>query len=232
VPTAGSLEQHVHPHDTVNCLDCRIANRGAVHDTKVEARPNARILRTSRCIRNISEQAGCSRNALTNAAFASGISEQFESAVAPAMRVACPAKKPPLNVLTFLARARAGLSVKHHATGAAIFSQADPADALFYIRKGKVKLSVVSTRGKLAVIAILEAGAFFGEGCLAGQLVRVSTAIATVDCALVRLERPRLSPSSARNQPSRNYSCITCWPAISVLRKIWSIGSSTPARSD
>jgi len=109
-------------------------------------------------------------------------------ATAPA-KMKPPKKKLQLNARTFLASAGAGRSVKHHATGAAIFSQADPADALFYIRKGKVKLCVVSKRGKQAVIAILEAGAFFGEGCMAGQLVRISTAIATADCSLLRLEK-------------------------------------------
>jgi CRP/FNR family cyclic AMP-dependent transcriptional regulator len=70
-----------------------------------------------------------------------------------------------------------------------VFSQADPADALFYIQKGKVKLSVVSNRGKQAVIAILGVGDFFGEGCLAGQLVRMSSAAAISECMLVRLEK-------------------------------------------
>jgi CRP/FNR family cyclic AMP-dependent transcriptional regulator len=93
------------------------------------------------------------------------------------------------NAKTFLARAGAGRALKCHAKSEVIFSQADPADAVFYIQKGKVKLTVVSTRGKQAVIAILGAGDFFGEACLAGQLVRMSSADAMGECSLVRLEK-------------------------------------------
>ncbi len=93
------------------------------------------------------------------------------------------------NAKSFLARAGAGRDVKRHADSAVIFSQADPADALFYIQKGKVRLTVVSQRGKQAVIAILGNGDFFGEGCLAGQLVRMSSASALGECSLVRLEK-------------------------------------------
>ena len=70
-----------------------------------------------------------------------------------------------------------------------VFSQGDPADAIFYIQKGKVKLTVVSNAGKEAVIAILGAGDFLGEGCLAGQPVRLATATAMSDCSIVRLEK-------------------------------------------
>ena len=65
----------------------------------------------------------------------------------------------------------------------------DVADAVFYIQRGQVKLTVVSARGKEAVIAILEAQAFFGEGCLAGQPRRIATATAHTDCALMRIEK-------------------------------------------
>ena len=88
-----------------------------------------------------------------------------------------------------LAKVGAGCSVKRHPKSAPIFAQTDPADALFYIQKGRVKLTVVSQRGKQAVIAILGVGDFFGEGCLAGQLVRMCTAAAMCECSLVRLEK-------------------------------------------
>jgi len=90
---------------------------------------------------------------------------------------------------TFLGRAGAGRAINRHSDGDVIFSQTDPADALFYVRKGKVRLTVVSSRGKQAVIAILGTGDFFGEGCLAGQLVRMSSAAAMGECSLVRLEK-------------------------------------------
>ena len=71
-----------------------------------------------------------------------------------------------------------------------LFSQGDAADAVFYIQTGKVKLSVVSQQGKQAVIAILEKGSFFGEGCLAGQLVCMATATTAEDATLVRIDKP------------------------------------------
>ena len=80
-------------------------------------------------------------------------------------------RMPPFSAKIFLAKAGTGRAVKRHTKGNVIFSQADPADALFYIQKGKVNLTVVSNRGKQAVIAIFGTGDFFGEGCLAGQLV-------------------------------------------------------------
>ena len=70
-----------------------------------------------------------------------------------------------------------------------LISQGDTADAVFYIQTGKVKLSVVSQQGKEAVIALLEEGSFFGEGCLAGQLVCMATATAAEDSTLVRIEK-------------------------------------------
>ncbi|MGA2135152.1 MAG: Crp/Fnr family transcriptional regulator [Bryobacteraceae bacterium] len=70
-----------------------------------------------------------------------------------------------------------------------LFSQGDPADAIFYVQKGRVKLTVISKHGKEAIIGILGAGDFFGEGCLAGQAVRMSTAAALAECSILRLER-------------------------------------------
>jgi CRP/FNR family cyclic AMP-dependent transcriptional regulator len=72
-----------------------------------------------------------------------------------------------------------------------IFRQGQPADCLFYIRRGKVKLKVMSKQGKEAIIAILGAGEFFGEGCLAGQQSRMATAVAMTDCTLDKIEKSR-----------------------------------------
>jgi CRP/FNR family transcriptional regulator, cyclic AMP receptor protein len=71
----------------------------------------------------------------------------------------------------------------------AVFSQGDPADAVFYIQKGRVKLTVVSKRGKEAVIAVLQQGDFFGEGCLAAQPLRISSAAAMQSLTVTRLEK-------------------------------------------
>jgi CRP/FNR family cyclic AMP-dependent transcriptional regulator len=89
----------------------------------------------------------------------------------------------------FLSSAGAGRSIAQWREGEIIFSQGDPADAVFYIRKGKVKVTTVSAHAKEAVVAILGAKDFFGEGCLAGQPVRISTAVAMADSLIVRLEK-------------------------------------------
>ena len=73
--------------------------------------------------------------------------------------------------------------------GRNVFQQGQPADSLFYIRRGKVKLTVSSQQGKEAIVAILDAGEFFGEGCLAGQPLRMATAVAMTDCTLDRIEK-------------------------------------------
>lgn len=77
-------------------------------------------------------------------------------------------------------------------SGNGIFAQGDPGNAVFYIQEGRVKLTVVSRQGKEAVIGILGAGDFFGEGCLAGQSRRMSSAAAMSECSIMRLEKTAL----------------------------------------
>jgi CRP-like cAMP-binding protein len=72
---------------------------------------------------------------------------------------------------------------------ARIFGQGDIADAIYYIQKGKVKLTVVSKHGKEAVVALLGEGDFFGEGCLAGQPLRMATAVTFSPCSIMKLEK-------------------------------------------
>ena len=72
------------------------------------------------------------------------------------------------------------------------FPQGDPADAVFYVQKGKVKLTVVSEQGKEAVIAMLGTDEFFGEGCLAGQPQRIATVTAMTDSVITRLAKPAI----------------------------------------
>ena len=76
-----------------------------------------------------------------------------------------------------------------YAANRTIFWQGDPADSVFYLRKGKVKIAVTSDQGKEAIVAILDAGEFFGEGCLAGQPLRIASATAMTDCSLARIEK-------------------------------------------
>jgi CRP/FNR family cyclic AMP-dependent transcriptional regulator len=89
----------------------------------------------------------------------------------------------------FLGKVGEGRTIVKHRKGTVIFQQGDPADAVFYIQKGKVKLTVISTQGKEAVVAILGADDFFGEGCLAGQQHRISTVVAMTDSVIVRLQK-------------------------------------------
>ena len=70
-----------------------------------------------------------------------------------------------------------------------LFSQGDGADSVFYIQTGRVKLTVVSQRGKEAVIALMDAGSFFGEGCLAGKLVRLTSATVVDESTIVRIDK-------------------------------------------
>jgi CRP/FNR family cyclic AMP-dependent transcriptional regulator len=98
-------------------------------------------------------------------------------------------RRPRFDLPSFLARIGKGRTIGIYGPNHAIFSQGDDADSLFYIQKGKVKLSVVSAQGKEAVIAILGDGEFFGEACLGGQVRRMSTAIAITDCVAIRLDR-------------------------------------------
>ncbi len=82
-----------------------------------------------------------------------------------------------------------GKTVIECGEGRNIFRQGQPADSLFYLRRGKVKLSVTSQQGKEAIVAILSAGEFLGEGCLAGQPVRMATAVALTNCTLDKIEK-------------------------------------------
>jgi CRP/FNR family cyclic AMP-dependent transcriptional regulator len=89
----------------------------------------------------------------------------------------------------FLASVGEGRSISKPQEGEVIFSQGDAADALFYIQKGKVKVTTLSSHGKEAVVAILGPGDFFGEGCLAGQPLRISTVAAIADSSVARLQK-------------------------------------------
>ena len=90
----------------------------------------------------------------------------------------------PKTLLTWIEH---GKTTREYRGRQVVFSQGDAADAVFYIQSGKVKLTVVSTRGKQAVIGVLERGSFFGEGCLAAQPLRMSTASAIQASSIVRV---------------------------------------------
>ncbi len=96
----------------------------------------------------------------------------------------------PVDWETFLGGISRGKTVLEYGANRNIFMQGDPADAVFYVRQGKVKLSVTSQQGKEAIVAVLDAGEFFGEGCLAGAQLRIGTATTMSDCTLARIEKP------------------------------------------
>ena len=97
--------------------------------------------------------------------------------------------RPTFDSRAFLARIGKGRSIGNYAAGQVVFSQGAPADAVFYIQKGKLKITVVSEQGKEAVVALLGRTDFLGEGCLAGQAKRISTAVAMSDSVVSRIER-------------------------------------------
>jgi CRP/FNR family cyclic AMP-dependent transcriptional regulator len=90
---------------------------------------------------------------------------------------------------SFLAKVGDGRSIAKYGKDQTVYSQGEPADAVFYVQKGKVKLTVVSEQGKEAVVAIFGPGEFFGEGCLAGQAQRIATVTTMTDGVIVRLEK-------------------------------------------
>ena len=103
--------------------------------------------------------------------------------------VAVAKKKRAFDPGTFLATIGEGRKSLTISKKQGIFTQGDAADAVFYIRKGKVRLTVVSKTGKEATIGILNEGCFFGEGSLAGQALRMGSAAAMTDCQLLRIEK-------------------------------------------
>ena len=95
----------------------------------------------------------------------------------------------PFNVKRFLSQIGRGKTFLTCRKKQILFSQGDVADSVFYIQAGRVKLSVVSQRGKEAVIALMDTGSFFGEGCLAGKLVRLTSATVVNDSTIVRIDK-------------------------------------------
>jgi len=90
----------------------------------------------------------------------------------------------------FLAKIDGGKTISTYRKGEVIFAQGEPADSVFFLRSGKIKITVVSEQGKEAVVAILGAGEFFGEGSLAGQLKRMATSSVLEKCVVVQIPKP------------------------------------------
>ena len=109
-----------------------------------------------------------------------------------AAQQAATSRKTTFDPQAFLATVSQGRTVAKYRKGDLIFRQEDPADAVFYVQKGKIKIVVSSKQGKEAVIAILGAGEFFGEGCLIGQPLRLATARAMADSEVLRVGKAEM----------------------------------------
>jgi len=98
-------------------------------------------------------------------------------------------KQLPIDPKMFLVTVDGGRTLSNYQRGKTIFAQGEPADAVFYIQKGKVKKTVVSEQGKEAVVAIFGPDEFCGEACLTGQMLRLATAVAMTECEIMRFEK-------------------------------------------
>ena len=103
-----------------------------------------------------------------------------------------PPRRESFDPKSFLAKIGKGRSIANYRNDQTVFSQGDTANAVFYIQKGKVKVTVVSDQGKEAIVAFLGADEFFGEACLAGQVQRIATVTAIADSIIMRLEKADL----------------------------------------
>src|SRR5690348_9761617 len=102
------------------------------------------------------------------------------------------AERPLFDPAVFLSTAAVGRDVSKYSKKEVIFAQGDEADAVFYIKKGKVKVAVLSKQGKEAIVALLGADEFVGEGCLIGQPKRLATASAMTECETMRVEKTEI----------------------------------------
>jgi CRP/FNR family cyclic AMP-dependent transcriptional regulator len=98
-------------------------------------------------------------------------------------------KIPPFDPKAFLSKITGGHTVSHYRKDEIVFAQGQLADSVFYVHKGKAKITVLSEQGKEAVVALLAVGDFFGEGCLAAQPRRMATASAMTDCSIARMAK-------------------------------------------
>jgi CRP/FNR family transcriptional regulator, cyclic AMP receptor protein len=98
-------------------------------------------------------------------------------------------KKLPFDSKVFLAKVNGGRTISDYQIHQVVYEQGAPADSVFYIQKGKAKVTVTSEEGKEAVVAVLEPGDFFGEGCLNNQTLRMATVATLTECVIVRMAK-------------------------------------------
>src|ERR1700730_18008357 len=98
-------------------------------------------------------------------------------------------RKLPFNPKLFLSKVNGGRTISDYRKNQIVYRQGDPSDSVFFIQSGKVKKTVVSEQGQEAVVALLGADYFFGEGCLAGETLRLATVSAMTKCVIARISK-------------------------------------------
>ena len=98
-------------------------------------------------------------------------------------------RKLPFDPKVFLSKVNGGRAISDYRKDQIVYRQGEPADSVFYIQSGKVKKTVISEQGKEAVVALLGTGDFFGEGCLAGEALRLATVSALANCVIARISK-------------------------------------------
>jgi len=146
------------------------------------------------------------------------------------------AKEPtkPFDPKAFSANPCAGGTLRHYRPKQAIFSQGERADTVFYIQDGTVRLSVVSTHGKEPIIALLGAGDFLGEGCIASEPVRIATATAVTMCSVLRIENREMLRTLPEEHILGYVCCLRGWspqPHTVGLGRTWLINCLIRRRS-
>jgi CRP/FNR family cyclic AMP-dependent transcriptional regulator len=101
-------------------------------------------------------------------------------------------KKLPFDPKVFLAKVNGGRTISDYQINQVVYEQGAPADSVFYIQKGKAKVTVTSEEGKEAIVAVLEPGDFFGEGCLGTQTLRMATVTTMAECVIVRMAKENI----------------------------------------
>jgi len=108
--------------------------------------------------------------------------------------------KPPFDPVAFLAKVVTGKATLNYQKNQNIFEQGDVADTVFYLQKGRIKLTVISEEGKEAVVGILEPTQFFGEGCLVGHPIRIATTTAIEESVVTSIPKAAML-AALRNEP-------------------------------
>jgi CRP-like cAMP-binding protein len=140
--------------------------------------------------------------------------------------------KASFNARAFVGRADVGKTIEKYQKHQEIFAQGEAAETVFYIQKGKVKVTVLSEHGKDAVVGILSQGQFFGEGCLTGAISRTATTRAMEECLLTSLTKAAMMSALNKEPSFPRFLCHIFCRGIAGSRKIWLISYLIRAKED